>query len=37
MFGVEAAGHGLETGEHAASLCAGRPGGFARLPYLSAG
>jgi len=26
MFGVEAAGHGLETGEHAASLCAGRPG-----------
>jgi len=26
MFGVEAAGHGLETGEHAASLIAGRPG-----------
>jgi len=26
MFGVEAAGRGLETGEHAASLCAGRPG-----------
>ena len=26
MFGVEAAGHGLETGQHAASLCAGRPG-----------
>jgi len=26
MFGVEAAGHGLETGHHAASLCAGRPG-----------
>jgi len=26
MFGVEAAGHGLHTGEHAASLCAGRPG-----------
>jgi len=26
MFGVEAAGHGLESGEHAASLCAGRPG-----------
>jgi tryptophan synthase beta chain len=26
MFGVEAAGKGLETGEHAASLCAGRPG-----------
>lgn len=26
MFGVEAAGHGLETGEHAAPLCAGQPG-----------
>ena len=26
MFGVEAAGRGLETGEHAASLCAGRSG-----------
>jgi tryptophan synthase beta chain len=26
MFGVEAAGRGLESGEHAASLCAGRPG-----------
>jgi tryptophan synthase beta chain len=26
MYGVEAAGRGLETGEHAASLCAGRPG-----------
>jgi len=26
MWGVEAAGRGLETGEHAASLCAGRPG-----------
>jgi len=26
MFGVEAAGRGLETGHHAASLCAGRPG-----------
>jgi tryptophan synthase beta chain len=26
MVGVEAAGRGLETGEHAASLCAGRPG-----------
>ena len=26
MFGVEAAGHGLHTKEHAASLCAGRPG-----------
>jgi tryptophan synthase beta chain len=26
MYGVEAAGKGLETGEHAASLSAGRPG-----------
>ncbi len=26
MFGVEAAGLGLNTGKHAASLCAGRPG-----------
>ncbi len=26
MFGVEAAGRGLETGAHAASLCAGRAG-----------
>ncbi len=26
LFGVEAAGRGLETGEHAASLTAGRPG-----------
>ena len=26
MIGVEAAGHGLSTGQHAASLCAGRPG-----------
>ena len=26
MFGVEAGGHGVETGEHAAPLCAGRPG-----------
>ena len=26
MFGVEAAGRGLETGQHAASLCAGQPG-----------
>ena len=26
MFGVEAGGKGIETGEHAASLCAGRPG-----------
>ncbi len=26
MVGVEAAGHGLETGQHAASLTAGKPG-----------
>lgn len=26
MYGVEAAGYGLETGEHAAPLCAGKPG-----------
>jgi len=26
MYGVEAAGDGIETGHHAASLCAGRPG-----------
>ena len=26
MFGVEAAGHGIDTGEHAASLTGGRPG-----------
>ncbi|HEB59443.1 MAG TPA: tryptophan synthase subunit beta [Gammaproteobacteria bacterium] len=26
MYGVEAAGEGLETGHHAAPLCAGRPG-----------
>jgi tryptophan synthase beta chain len=26
MYGVEAAGDGLQTGRHAASLCAGRPG-----------
>ena len=26
MYGVEAAGRGIETGEHAASLLAGRPG-----------
>ena len=26
MVGVEADGHGLHTGQHAASLCAGRPG-----------
>jgi len=26
MFGVEAAGHGIESGQHAASLTGGRPG-----------
>jgi tryptophan synthase beta chain len=26
MYGVEAAGEGLETGHHAAPLCAGQPG-----------
>ena len=26
IFGVEAAGHGIDTGEHAASLTGGRPG-----------
>src|SRR5437764_8123369 len=26
LVGVEAAGEGLETGKHAASLCAARPG-----------
>ena len=26
IIGVEAAGHGLETGKHAATLCAGKPG-----------
>jgi tryptophan synthase beta chain len=26
MYGVEAAGHGIDTGEHAAPLSAGRPG-----------
>ncbi len=26
LYGVEAAGEGLETGHHAAALCAGRPG-----------
>jgi tryptophan synthase beta chain len=26
MYGVEAAGDGLETGKHAAPLCAGQPG-----------
>jgi tryptophan synthase beta chain len=26
LIGVEAAGHGLESGQHAATLCAGKPG-----------
>ena len=26
MYGVEAAGHGIKSGEHAAPLCAGKPG-----------
>jgi tryptophan synthase beta chain len=26
LYGVEAAGHGIETGQHAASLAGGRPG-----------
>jgi len=26
MYGVEAGGHGIETGQHAAPLCAGAPG-----------
>lgn len=26
MYGVEGAGHGIETGEHSAPLCAGTPG-----------
>ncbi len=26
LIGVEAAGHGIESGKHAATLCAGRPG-----------
>jgi tryptophan synthase beta chain len=28
MYGVEAAGHGIESGEHAASICAGDEGVF---------
>ena len=26
MYGVEAGGHGIDTGQHAAPLCAGKPG-----------
>ena len=26
IYGVEAAGHGLDSGQHAAPLCAGKPG-----------
>ena len=36
MIGVEAAGHGIETGEHAAALTAGQPGRAARLALLPA-
>ena len=36
MIGVEAAGHGIETGKHAASLNGGAPGRAARQPHLSA-
>ena len=28
MYGVEGGGHGIESGKHAAPLCAGRPGVF---------
>ncbi len=35
LIGVEAAGEGLETGKHAASLCAGQAGRAARQPHLS--
>ena len=31
IVAVEAAGHGIETGEHAAAMTAGRPGHPARL------
>jgi len=36
LIGVEAGGHGIETGEHAASLTGGRPGVLARQPHVSA-
>ena len=36
MYGVEAAGDGIETGKHAASLTGGTPGRAARQPHLSA-
>ncbi len=36
LIGVEAAGEGLETGRHAASICAGRPGRAARQSHLPA-
>ena len=36
MIGVEAGGHGIETGLHAASLNGGQPGVLARQPHLPA-
>ena len=36
LIGVEAAGEGIATGHHAATLCAGRPGRAARQSHLSA-
>ena len=35
IYGVEAAGRGIDSGEHAASLNGGRPGGVARQSHLS--
>ncbi len=34
LIGVEAGGLGLASGKHAATLCAGKPGVFARQPHL---
>ena len=31
MIGVEAGGRGTTLGEHAATLCNGKPGGVARM------
>ncbi len=36
IYGVEAAGHGIPSGLHAASIAGGRPGRAARQPHLSA-
>ena len=36
IYGVEAAGHGLDTGMHAASIAGGTAGRAARQPHLSA-